>query len=46
VLGGLLAQTPHREDGPSLGLTQRAVTFLVEPPKEFSPVWELPGKGK
>jgi adenylate cyclase len=46
VLGGLLAQTPHREDGPSLVLMQRAVTFLVEPPKEFSPVWELPGKGK
>jgi Uma2 family endonuclease len=23
---------------------QRAVTYLVEPPKEFSPIWELPGR--
>jgi adenylate cyclase len=46
VLGGLVTQPQHREDGPSLVLLQRAVTCLVEQPREFSPVWELPGKGK
>jgi adenylate cyclase len=46
VLGALLAQGPHRDDGPSLVLMQRAVTYLVEEPKEFTPVWDLPGKGK
>jgi adenylate cyclase len=46
ILGGLLAQTPHRDDGPALVLMQRAVTYLVEEPKQFSPVWKFADKGK
>jgi adenylate cyclase len=44
ILGTLLAEPLHREDGPSLVLLQRAVTALLDKPKMFSPVWELPSK--
>jgi adenylate cyclase len=46
VLGALLAQPAYRDDFPSLVLMQRAVTCMVDPPVQFSPQWELPGKGK
>jgi adenylate cyclase len=46
ILGRLLAEAPYGNDFPSQVLLQRAVTYMVEPPKEFSPVWELEGKGK
>lgn len=46
VLGRLLAETLHRDDFPSQVLLKRAVTYMVEPPEKFSPVWELEGKGK
>jgi adenylate cyclase len=43
LLGELLTQ---RDDGPALTLMQRAVTYLVEEPKQFSAVWKLADKGK
>jgi adenylate cyclase len=46
ILGALLAQPSSRDDGPSLVLMQRAVTCLVDEPKQFTPVWKLPDKGK
>ena len=46
MLGELLAHRVHRDDGPSLVLMQRAVTHLVEAPKQFNPVWKLADKGK
>jgi hypothetical protein len=46
VLGRLLAEPQHRDDFPSQLLLHRAVTYMVEPPKDFSAVWELEGKGK
>jgi adenylate cyclase len=46
ILGRLLAEPQHGNDFPSQVLLQRAVTYMVEPPKEFSAVWELEGKGK
>jgi len=42
VLGNLLAAWPG--DGPSLVLLSRAVDCMIREPREFSPVWELPGK--
>jgi adenylate cyclase len=45
ILGSLLAQRQYRDDGPSLVLLQRAVTCLVEEPKQFSAVWKFPDKG-
>ncbi len=44
ILGTLLTQPRFRDDGPSLVLMQRAVTALVEEPKNFTPVWDLPSK--
>ncbi|HLN33632.1 MAG TPA: adenylate/guanylate cyclase domain-containing protein [Gemmataceae bacterium] len=41
-LGNLLIEYP--EDGPSLVLLSRAVNALIEEPKVFDPVWDLPGK--
>jgi adenylate cyclase len=46
ILGELLAQRAHRDDGPALILLQRAVGFLVEEPKQFNAVWKLADKGK
>jgi adenylate cyclase len=46
ILGRLLAEPPYGNDFPSQVLLQRAVTYMVDPPKDFSPVWELEGKGK
>jgi hypothetical protein len=37
-------QLAHPGDGPSLVLLARAVQTLVEDPKDFDPVWVLPGK--
>jgi adenylate cyclase len=37
-------QLAHPADGPSLVLLARAVQALVGEPKDFNPVWELPGK--
>jgi hypothetical protein len=42
TLGNLLAE--HRDDGPSLILLSRAVNNMVEEPKNFDAVWQLPGK--
>lgn len=42
ALGNLLAAWPA--DGPSLVLLSRAVDCMIREPKDFSPVWELPGK--
>lgn len=41
-LGDLLARFPN--DGPSLLLLSRAVEHMLDEPKDFSPVWRLPGK--
>jgi adenylate cyclase len=46
VLGGLVSQPEHHDDGPSLILLQRAVTGLVEESQVFTPVWKLSAKGK
>jgi adenylate cyclase len=46
ILGELLAQRAYRDDGPSLILLQRAVSFLVDEPGQFNPVWKLADKGK
>jgi adenylate cyclase len=46
ILGELLAHLVHRDDGPSLVLMQRAVTYLVDSPKAWNPVWKLADKGK
>ncbi len=46
ILGELLAQPQHRDDGPALVLLQRTVSCLVDAPKVFSPVWKLADKGK
>ena len=42
ILGDLLAAWPG--DGPSLVLLARAVDCMINEPKVFSPVWQLPGK--
>ncbi|MFM8985225.1 MAG: adenylate/guanylate cyclase domain-containing protein [Planctomycetia bacterium] len=42
ILGNLLAAFPG--DGPSLVLLSRAVDCMIREPRDFSPVWELPGK--
>lgn len=42
ILGNLLERFPG--DGPALVLLSRAVGFLVNEPRDFSPVWQLPGK--
>jgi adenylate cyclase len=42
ILGNILNE--HPEDGPSLVLMARAVTYLMPRPPAFDPVWELPGK--
>lgn len=42
ILGNLLAAWPS--DGPSLVLLSRSVDCMIREPKDFSPVWELPGK--
>ena len=42
ALGNLLAAWPG--DGPSLVLLSRAVDCMIREPRDFSPVWELPGK--
>lgn len=42
ILGNLLATWPG--DGPSLVLLSRAVDCMLNDPRDFSPVWELPGK--
>jgi adenylate cyclase len=42
ILGNLLAAWPG--DGPSLVLLSRAVDCMIREPKDFSAVWELPGK--
>ena len=42
VLGNLLATWPG--DGPALVLLSRAVDCMIREPRDFSPVWELPGK--
>jgi adenylate cyclase len=46
VLGAIVAQPRYRQDGPSLILLQRAVTAMIDEPREeeFTPVWELPSK--
>jgi adenylate cyclase len=46
ILGTLITQPRYRQDGPSLILMQRAVSAIIDEPKqeEFSPVWELPSK--
>ncbi len=41
-LGNLLSE--HPGDGPTLVLLARAVGYLVQEPKDFEAVWELPGK--
>jgi adenylate cyclase len=41
-LGDLLARFPN--DGPSLLLLSRAVENMLDEPRDFSPVWRLPGK--
>jgi adenylate cyclase len=42
ALGDLLGRFPN--DGPSLLLLSRAVENMLDEPKDFSPVWQLPGK--
>ncbi len=42
LLGKLLPQ--HPQDGPTQALLSRAVQCLLEEPKHFDPIWELPGK--
>jgi adenylate cyclase len=42
TLGNLLGSWPG--DGPSLVLLSRAVDCMIREPRDFSPVWELPGK--
>jgi adenylate cyclase len=42
ILGNLLATWPG--DGPSLVLLSRSVECIIREPKDFSPVWDLPGK--
>lgn len=42
ILGNLLAAFPG--DGPALVLLSRAVECMISEPRDFSPVWELPGK--
>jgi len=42
LLGGILGSFPG--DGPTLVLLSRAVTAMVDEPKDFTPVWRLPGK--
>lgn len=42
ILGNLLSAWPG--DGPSLVLLSRAVDCMIREPKDFSAVWELPGK--
>jgi adenylate cyclase len=42
ILGNLLETFPG--DGPALVLLSRAVGFMVNEPRDFSPVWQLPGK--
>jgi len=42
ALGNLLAAFPG--DGPALVLLSRAVGHLVDEPRDFSAVWQLPGK--
>lgn len=42
LLGNLLATWPG--DGPSLVLLSRSVDCMIREPRDFSPVWELPGK--
>lgn len=42
ILGALLTANP--EDGPSLTLLSRAVACMIDEPRDFSPVWTLPGK--
>jgi len=42
ILGNLLERFPG--DGPALVLLSRAVGFMVNEPRDFSPVWQLPGK--
>lgn len=42
MLGALLTASP--DDGPSLTLLARAVACMIEEPRDFSPVWTLPGK--
>ncbi|NBV44270.1 MAG: adenylate/guanylate cyclase domain-containing protein [Planctomycetia bacterium] len=42
ILGNLLEAFPG--DGPALVLLSRAVGLLVTEPRDFSPVWQLPGK--
>jgi len=42
ILGEVLVEMP--EDGPSLLLASRVVEAMLRDGKEFSPVWDLPGK--
>lgn len=42
LLGDLLVAWPG--DGPALVLLSRSVDCMIREPREFSPVWELPGK--
>ena len=42
LLGGILGSFPG--DGPTLVLLSRAVAAMVDEPKDFTPVWRLPGK--
>src|SRR5262249_52922190 len=42
ILGKLLPQ--HPSDGPTQALLSRAVSYLLEEPKNFEAVWELSGK--
>jgi adenylate cyclase len=42
TLGNLVSD--HRDDGPSLVLMSRAVSYLVEEPDSFDPALRLPGK--
>lgn len=42
LLGKLLPK--HPSDGPTQALLSRAVTCLLEEPKDFDAVWKLPGK--
>ena len=42
LLGNLLSTWPG--DGPSLALLSRSVDCMIREPRDFTPVWELPGK--
>jgi len=42
LLGAILGDFPG--DGPTLVLLSRAVAAMVDEPKDFTPVWRLPGK--